>query len=281
AELDAKHKEWTGPWRFGEEVHEIRTTVPLATARRILATVASYRTFVLCYLGLDADLRQPNCKLPIILTEPRKELEARAEGMPGGRALPQEGAAYYQGGSEPGGPCFVSFEMKFQGGDARKVDFTGLRAGLLHEVAHQILFEYSRHARETKSAPSTGLDWVAEGAAEFLPCFEPDEGKWVLHRRTAIPGGDGGYIESGFGWWHTQADKLPPLPQFVLYKREQMNDARNYHVACVLAAFLLEGKERAYRTRFCRLLDLQHQYRAKDDSFAACFPGVDVAALDA
>jgi hypothetical protein len=283
AELDAKHADWSGPWQFGEEIHEIKTTLPLTTARRILATVTSYRTFVLCYLGLDADLRQPAVKLPLIVTATRKEMEARAQSYPGGGGtLPPDGAAFYQGGSQPGGPCFVSFEMKFQGSEMRKVDFVGLRAGLLHEVAHQILYEYSRHGFDVQKAHADGgLNWVAEGAAEFLPCFEPDGGTWVLHRRDAVPQGPGGYIESGFGWCHDQADKLPPLPQFVTYGRTQMADARNYHVACVLAAFLLEAKERSYRTRFLKLLDLQHQYRAGQDAFAACFPGVDVAALDA
>ena len=282
AELDAKHADWSGPWRFGEEVHEIRTTLPLTMARRLLATVVSYRTFVLCYLGLDADLRQPAVRLPLIVTATRKEMEARAEGMPGGGPLPEGGAAFYRGGSEAGGPCFVSFELKFQGSAMQKVDFVGLRHGLLHEVAHQILFEYSRHGRDPKTRPGdSDLNWVAEGAAEFLPCFEPDGGTWVLHRRDAISQGTGGYISSGFGWCHDQADKMPPLAQFVTYGRTQMADARNYHVAGVLAAFLFEAKERTYRTRFLKLLDLQHQYRAGQNAFAACFPGVDVAALDA
>jgi len=283
AELDAKHTDWSGPWQFGEEIHEIKTTLPLTTARRILATVASYRTFVLCYLGLDADLRQPAVKLPLIVTATRKEMEERAQSYPGGGgSLPPDGAAFYQGGSQAGGPCFVTFELKFQGGELRKVDWTGLRGGLLHEVAHQILYEYSRHALGQHPVRPTGdLNWVAEGAAEFLPCFEPDDGTWVLHRRDAIPQGGSGYIESGFGWCHDQADQLPSLVQFVTYGNAQMADARNYHVACVLAAFLLEAKERAYRTRFCKLIDLEHQYHADSDAFAACFPGVDVAALDA
>ncbi len=281
AELDAAHADWAHPWRFGEEVHEVKTTLPLATARRILATVVAYRTFVLCYLGVDADLRPPTVKLPLVLTATRKEMEARAAESPGRGTVPKTMAAFYEGGSLPGGACFVSFEMNTADGQVLKVDFDGLREGLLHEVTHQILYEYNRYALGNHPPqPTADLNWVAEGVAEFLPCFEPVDGKWTLRYTSGVKQGDR-RIEGGFWWCQEHADQMVPLAQFTTWAQSQMGSVDAYHQACALANYLLEAKDRDFRARFCRLVVQEHQFKAGAGSFAAAFPGVDVAALDA
>jgi hypothetical protein len=48
----------------------------------------------------------------------------------------------------------------------------------------------------------------------------------------------------------------------------------------MLAAFLLEGRDREHRADFCALASIVHQSRETADSFAACFKGVDLAVLD-
>jgi hypothetical protein len=88
-------------------------------------------------------------------------------------------------------------------------------------------------------------------------------------------------LESGWEWCHDHANEIAPLAEFVTYDQPRMASARLYHVARVLASYLLEGKDRAYRAEFCRLIDAAHEGRADDRSFAAFFPDVDVAALDA
>jgi hypothetical protein len=50
-------------------------------------------------------------------------------------------------------------------------------------------------------------------------------------------------------------------------------------LAAGLAYFLLEGKDRAYRAEFCKLAETVHQVKEGADSFAACFKGVDLKAL--
>jgi hypothetical protein len=194
--------------------------------------------------------------------------------------------------------------VKAEEGKLHTVDLAGLRPEVLHEVAHQIFHEYKVHALDMKKEPHDmgACNWVEEGVAEFLPSFVPVDGNWTL-RRVKSPrpdaagasgskhsgggaGGNGGrsvsyeVMESGWEWCHDHANEIAPLAEFVTYDQPRMASARLYHVARVLADYLLEGKDRAYRSDFCRLIEVVHEVRADDRSFATCFPGVDVGALD-
>jgi hypothetical protein len=60
-----------------------------------------------------------------------------------------------------------------------------------------------------------------------------------------------------------------------------MSSGEAYLQACAFVGYLFVGKERDYRPGICKLVELAHEAKAKSDSFAACFPGVDVNALDA
>jgi hypothetical protein len=277
AELDAAHTDWSDPWVVGDEVHEVRTTLPLRTARRVLAHVAAYRRFFLSYFTGEWDLQPPKVKLPVIVTGTRAEMEERAANV-GAGGVPPGAAAFYMSGPGEGNPCFVSFEVRDARGATIKVGFKGLRWVFEHEIGHQIAFEYSKHAGATR--PTSGQFWCVEGVAQFLPHYDLVDGTWVLTRPQAIPMGNG-YMEGDFAWCRAHVDAIPPLDKFFAQSYEEFMSPTNYHIGATLAWFLLEGKDRAYRTSFVKLLETVHQAREDDGTVAACFEGVDVAALDA
>jgi len=281
AELDAAHAQWSDPWIVADDVHEVRTTQPLRTARRLLAHVAAYRRFFLGYFTGEWDLQLPTVKLPVLLTATRAEMEERAADFGAGSAggLPPQMAAFYLAGQGEGNPCFVSFEVMGPRGQPVKIAFSGLRWAFEHEIGHQIGFEYSKHAAD-RSRPSDACPWAVEGLAEFLPHYELVDGTWTLRRPRMIAMGPG-FIEGAFAWCRANADKIPQLEKFIALSHEEYLTSDNYHIGAVLAGFLLEGKERAYRQSFVKLLETVHQGRADEGTFAACFEGVDLAALDA
>jgi hypothetical protein len=280
AELNKAHEDWSDPWIVGDDVHEVRTTQPLRTARQVLAHVAAFRRFFLGYFTGEWDLAPPDVKLPVIVTGTRAELEERARdathSMDG---IPAQAAAFYLSGTGEGNPCFVSFEIKGFDGKTTKVDFAGLLWPLEHEVGHQIAFEYSKHAADHGRLTGDQI-WAVEGVAEFLPNFRLVNGTWVLTHPRTIPLADG-YIEGAFLWCRDHVGKIPPLETFAALSHTEFMTVENYHIAATLAAYLLEGKDRAYRAEFVKLLETVHQCRADAGSFAACFEGVDLKALDA
>ena len=279
AQLDLIHTSWPHRWQIADEAHQVETTMPVHTARLVLMTVGSFRRFVLGYLGGEVDLRAPRPKLPILLTKTRAEMETRAHDIAASQK-PTGAAAFYLAGSSVGNPCFVSFEMLDATGKILNVDLAGLRPALLHEVTHQILYEYSKHAVDPKGRPGADA-WLEEGIAEFLPNFVPVEGAWTLTYPRAIPSGtEGSFVEAGFGWCHDHADQLKPVAEFITFDTSRM-DVAAYHQGNGFVAYLLEGKEHAYRQGACKLIELVHESKVSAASFAACFPGVDVSALDA
>lgn len=280
AELNAEHADWSNPWVLDDEMHEVRTTQPLRTARRVMAHVTAYRKFFLSYFTGEWDLTPPDVKLPVIVTGTRAEMDERAEQFTQGAGhTPPGAAAFYLSTNGTGNPCFVSFEMQAANGPRMKVGFEGLQWQFEHELGHQIAFEYSKHAADM-SRLSTDCAWAIEGVAEFLPHYDLVDGAWVLKKPKAIPMG-GGAIEGDLAWCHANAASLPPLSKFFAQTYEQFMTPQNYHIAATLAWYLLEGKDRAYRPAFVKLLEVAHQSKADENTFATCFEGVDVAALDA
>jgi hypothetical protein len=280
AAMNLAHAQWSEPWAIADEVHEVRTTQPLRTARQVLARVGAFRRFFLDYFAGEWDLQTPTVKLPVIVTGTRAELDERARIAVGGMApIPRQAAAFYLAASGIGNPCFVSFEVSDMTGRITKVDFASLRWPLEHEVAHQIAFEYSKHAA-AKGRLTSGQFWAVEGLADFLPNYDLVEGTWTLTHRRRIPMGEGEF-ETPFAWSHANPGRMPPLDEFVALSHEQFMTVENYHAAATLACYLLEGKERAYRSQFVKLLETVHQAHEDSGTFAACFEGVDVKALDA
>jgi hypothetical protein len=275
--LNADHAKPANAWQVADDVHEVRTVMPLRTARQVLANVASFRNFVLGYLAGEIDLRAPGVKLPIILTATRAEMDERMKSEGGGGSETSDAAALYHASPKTGNPCFVSFEVKGQNGLV-PTDLAGMRQTLLHEVTHQILFEYSKYTADTKRDPKCQA-WLMEGIAEYLPNYMLKNGSWALSHRKDRPVAKGIEAEGALGWCHDHAGKTMPIEQFAALP--QMATVEDYHLACGFAAFLLDGKDRKYRDDYCRLAELVHQVKANADSFATCFKGVDLKALQA
>ncbi len=271
--LNASHATWAKAWVVGDDVHEVRTAMPFRTARQVLATVAAFRNFLLGYLAGEVDLRAPNVKLPILLTATHAEMVERINADGGGAP---DAAALYHAGPKVGNPCYVSFEVKGQNGLVA-TDLAGTRFTLLHEAAHQILFEFSKHAADSKRDPKQA-SWLVEGIAEFLPNYVLKDGVWVLDRRKDRPVMKGIVAEGGRGWCHDHAGRTTPIETFVaLPDLESVDD---YHLAEGLASFLLEGNDRAYRSRYTQLVEIVHQVKSGPQSFAECFKGVDLKTLE-
>jgi hypothetical protein len=277
ASMNAAHATWEGPWTVSDDVHEVTTTQPLRTARQALARVAAFRRFFLDYFAGEWDLATPNVKLPVVVCGTRAELEERAKSS-GGGAVPAHATAFYQNGTGAGHPCFVSFEVHASDESLMKLDFPGLRRPLQHEIAHQIAFEYSKHAA-TPDRLATEDIWAVEGVAEFLANFDMEGGVWTMTKKRTIPFGKE-TMDTAFAWSRANAAKLTPIDQLVGLSHAQFTAVENYRVAATLALYLLEGKDRAYRGRFIKLLETVHQARENAGTFASCFDGVDVKTLD-
>lgn len=280
AALDAEHGSWKNPWVVTDDVHVVRTTLPLRTAKQVLAHVGAFRRFFLDYFAGEWDLRTPAVKLPIILTGTRAELEAQTRAFAAGAPpLPAQAAAFYLAGNGAGNPCFVSFELRGTDGSTTKVAYPELLFALEHEVGHQIAFEYSKHAADASRVTDSHF-WAVEGVAQFLPAYDLADGVWTLRYPRRIPIG-GGYFEGAFAWCHDHTASIPPVGQFVALTHQQFMTVENYHIAAGLALFLLEGKDRAYRQAYVKLLETVHQARENSGTFAACFEGIDLVVLDA
>jgi hypothetical protein len=271
--LNASHATWAKAWVIGDDVHEVRTAMPFRTGRQVLATVAAFRGFVLGYFAGEVDLRAPSVKLPILLTATHAEMVERINADGGGAP---DAAALYHAGPKIGNPCYVSFEVKGQNGLVA-TDLAGTRFTLLHEATHQILFEFSKHSADSKRDPKQA-SWLVEGIAEFLPNYVLRNGVWAIDRRKDRPVMKGIVAEGGRGWCHDHAGHTTPIETFVTLP--DMASVDDYHLAEGLALFLLEGSDRAYRSRYSQLVETVHQVKSGPQSFAECFKGVDLKTLE-
>lgn len=281
AALDRRHASWSDPWVVSDEVHEVRTTMPLRTARQILAFVAAYRRHFLERFGPLWDLKAPSGKLPLIVTRTQAELRERMSavaGSSGGQGV--QGAAFYLQTNGALNPCFVTYEPCDVTGRTFQVErFEELVIPLVHEVTHQLAFEYSKHAAVATRQIQHHF-WAVEAIANFMGyhVLEADGATWRLTRPRTIPMGPG-MIEGPFAWCVNNRGSLPPLRRFMALSHQEFMTVENYHIAATLAFFLLEGEGGKYRASFVKLLQRVHQVRDEAGSFEACFPGVDHDAL--
>ncbi len=281
--LNRRHSSWSDPWVVSDEVHEVRTTMPLRTAKQILAHVTSYRAYFLSRFGALWDLQPPTGKLPIIVTQTQRELteRVRAEAGPQGAALANQGiqgAAFYLQTNGKLNPCFVTYEPKEATGMVFKIErFEQVIIPLVHEVTHQIAFEYSKHDYDNRRQIQHHF-WSVEAIANFMGYHVFDGKGWKLTHPRTIPMGHG-MIEGPFAYCVTNKGSLPPLRQFMGQTHQQFMTVQNYHIAATLAYFLLEGEGGKYRASFCKLLQAVHRVRDTADAFEQAFPGVDANAM--
>jgi hypothetical protein len=278
--LDREHASWKSPWVLADEVHEVRTTLPLRSARQLLFQVGAYREQLLRQVRDGWDLRPPRGKLPVIVTATQEELRAQMElhgGAPAGAAM--NGAAYYLQTNRPLNPCFATLEPVDATGARSQVGVDGLLLSLRHELTHQIAFEYSKHACDA-TRTTEYQSWCIEGIANYMMFWTLEKGSWRYARPRRIPEGKG-FIVGDLGWCRDNVARLPSLPAFFALGREAFPTVEHYHVATGVAAFFLEGEGGKYRGRFLKLLETVHRVHDGAKTFETCFPGVDPKALQA
>lgn len=278
--LDRRHSSWSDPWVVSDDVHEVRTTMPLRTAKQILAFVAAYRSHFLERFGPLWDLKAPSGKLPLIVTRTQAELRERMSsvaGAMGGQGV--QGAAFYLQSTGALNPCFVTYEPCDVTGRTFQIDrFEQLVIPLVHEVTHQLAFEYSKHTAVATRQIQHHF-WSVEAIANFMGYHVLEGGTtWRLTRPRTIPMGPG-MIEGPFAWCVNNKGSLPPLRKFMALSHQEFMTVENYHIAATLAYFLLEGQGGKYRASFVKLLQQVHQVRDEKGSFDAAFPGVDHDAM--
>jgi hypothetical protein len=178
-----------------------------------------------------------------------------------------------------GNPCFLKVESEKDANGTVKVDLAQHRTALLHEITHQILYEYSEFASAARHEDQFD-PWLTEGIAAFLPYYVLVDGTWVLKHSRGFTFRDGVFVDSAFGWCQAHVEHLPAIKDLVALTMPKWATQENANASSMLAAFLLEGRDREYREDFCALASIVHQSHETADSFAACFKGVDLAALD-
>jgi hypothetical protein len=282
AALDRKHAAWDDPWVDTDGVHEVRTTLPLRSARRLLSYIGAYRAFFLAEFSGAWDLKPPAGKLPVIVTETQQALKEQMKKLAGNLALPGgvPGAAYYMYTGAPLNPCFVTLEPSDATGRTFKTGVDGVLRALTHELTHQLAFEYSKHDADATRMVRHHF-WAVEGLATFMQAHAFEKGAWRLRYPKVIPVGEGMAEQGPFTLCVENVDRLPPLADFMAQSQAQLMTLENYSIAASLAYFFLRAEEGAHRVPFIRLLERVHKVRDTESVFADCFEGADARALDA
>jgi hypothetical protein len=284
ATLNARHATWSDPWVVSDGVYELRTTVSLRLARRVLAQASAYRTFFLGQLGRVWDLRAPAGKLPIILARNqqdwKEQIDAESKNLGFEIVAPQNAAAFYVVSDHALDPCFVTLEARTLEGNLLKFGWDNLLLVLKHELTHQIAWEYSRYDDQGSGLPEKNF-WAVEAIANFMCFYANDRGHWHLLRPKTIPTrSEGTYAVSPFAWCQEHLDDLPRLEDYFETPPERFMNESCYSMATCVAYFLLFGEQKRYRGGFLDLLERVHKHRAGPNAFAECFPGVDLAQLN-
>ncbi len=282
AELDKKHASWTDPWVISDDVHEVRTTLPLRTAKRVLLNVGLYRKFFLGRFQGSWDLKPPASKLPVIVTATQADQTARIDEEATKRGVklngaPQGAAIYLE--MLPGelSPCFVTFEPADGKGKPFKVEFDHILFPLKREITHQICFELSKHDYD-KTRGIKNQFWVVAAIANYMPYYAFDHGHWRLTKPAKVALAPGASMDGAFAYTKNHLTEVPEIKDLIAIPREKMT-LENCHLAGTLAYFLLEGENGKYRDGFIKLCETVHKIHDAPDSFGTCFKGVDLAAM--
>jgi hypothetical protein len=273
AELNLAHATWATPWIVADDVHEVRTTLPLRSAKQVLARVASFRRFFLGYFAGEWDLKAPDVKLPIVLTQTQADLDKRMhEVFPDLPATALGRPASYLTSTKAGNPCFASLEATVPGGGTVKFDLAALQWALQREIALQLAYEYSKHGADRTRLSRTQA-WAMEGLPEFMSYFAFVDGSWVLTHPKEVTM-SGATFEGAFAYCQKNVGRIPPLGQYVALAKDKFRTVENFQIAATLAWYLLEGDDRAYRPHFVKVLQTIYQCRDETDTFNKCFEGV-------
>jgi len=259
ARQNERHAAWTDPWVLVCDGYEVRTTMPLRTARQVAWHAAAFRRHLLAQIAGEWDLRAPAGRLPIYVAGTQRDFQALAEeqGGPGATGDPQ-GAAFYLWSSRPLNPCLVTFEPIDVGtGLPLSVGFDQLVFTLRHELAHQLLFEYSRHGAP-RPRPVDRHFWLVEGLAEFFTNFTLSADGWRLAYPRRVAAGSG-YFEGNLAYCQEPLASLPALEAFFATPKSDFKTMEHYHQGAAVCAFLWQSPR--WRGPFLKLAEAIHQSR--------------------
>lgn len=277
-ELNAKHAKWSNPWVLKDEVHEVRTTAPLRDALAIMAYTTEFRKFFFSFFAGFWDLRQPHGTLPVIVTvtqeEFRDKLRKTGSGLRGGQP---QGGAYYVWSNYPLNPCLVTFEPLMANDETYVVNLGGLLPILRHELTHQMAYEFTKYCSNDRRL-GTDYEWVTEGLASLMECFELGKQGWGMNLNDMIPFGKG-YTKNRLAYCKENVESLPKLKSFIRRSWNEGDAISNYCMAASLTYFFMEGEEGRYREPFLKLLMEVHKVNADPLSFKNAFGDIDFGIL--
>jgi len=286
-EANAAHADWSDPWVVTDEVYEVRTTISLRKAQEVLGFASSFRRFFLSQFEGEWDLRPPSGRLPIEVTATQADYKARVglagAGVRSVSANKLVGSAMYYWTSDPLNPVVMTYEPVFptsRGGViAVEVGDEELFSVLLHELTHQLGFEYSWHGykpmRYTKHCYG-----VIEGLAQFFAGHRATSEGFRLTFKPVIPHGDRTQ-EAAFAWTKSRIGSLPTLREYFAKTDAGLRDPEDYCYLATAAYFFLQGAEGKYRKRFLDLLQITHQIKEDRDTFGRCLEGIPPKELQA
>src|SRR5205807_1626208 len=151
------------------------------TAKTLLLHVGAYRDKLVSYVSDGWELRKPEGKLPIIVTETQQDFVDQMEK--GGHRKKGERmnmAAVYMHSSRQLNPVYVTFEPRDESGATGKVGIEYVSMILQHEVTHQIATEYSYYAADHSRLGDKYQYWSVEGIATFMEVFKLGKTGWKL-----------------------------------------------------------------------------------------------------
>ncbi len=273
AKLDAEHSKWDNPWRISDDVHEIKTTAPLRTAKQLLIHVGAYREFFVKYVADGWELKKPEGKLPIIVTLTQKDFMEQLEKDGYHKKGEQiRMAAVYMHGSGPLNPVYATFEPRGEGGGVTEVKIDYVKTVLQHECTHQIATEYSYwnvdHGEDVDSQY-----WSVEGLATYMESWQLGRTGWKLTH----PNPDNHDQGEDYSFAHCKTNSHLPqsLKGFFDLSHDNFVKADHYALAAGISYFLSEAEGRKYRPGFLKLCEQVHTSRVTKKTLGECFPGQD------
>lgn len=274
AKLDEQHSKWSDPWVISDEVHEVRTTMPLRQANQILLHVGAYRDFFLKYVSDGWDLRKPDAKLPIVVTKTHQDYvdQMKAGGhLKDGDRITM--AAVYMHSPSGIGPVYATFEPADQSGAVHEVNLDYVLNVLQHECTHQIAHEYSKWNEGSK--PEDSQYWCVEGLATFMQSFRRGKTGWKLTHQNPKNAVRGGPDDFAFSFAKDNIHLPQDLRGFFELTHDHFVRADHYNIAAAASYFLLEGEGKKYRKGALKLFETVHQDRSTKKLLDECFPDAD------
>jgi len=278
---DRAHASWSDPWVLTDGLYEVRATVPLRTARQVLAWAGRYARHILRQYGPACDLRPPAAPLVVLVTRTRTDLADRLRATDAGFGEEVlDGAAGFIRSDVGRDPVYVCLEYRASSGRVAALEsFEQLRVELTRALTTQLVSECARH-RASANRVIEWQHWSFYAFARYLAFSSHGEAGWQI-RRPKVLASPVGQTDTAFRWCRANPGKVLPLRELVRLPNDGFRDAQRLHMAGALGWFLLEGEGGKHAPRFLALLaDVCHGLTTAE-LFERHFAGVDLAVLQA